>query len=151
MDQDKIQNDNGQQQDQRVDGSIQANKDYFQILSPLSELDQKENSLSAITELQQQRTSIQTAVCSVSMIPPEASLSVGRVEDVAEALWGTRVSSGTVAKLNQKVYRHVERWRNQAIEGECPYMFLDGIVLKRSWAGEVRDVSVLVGMCLPPS
>jgi hypothetical protein len=36
--------------------------------------------------------------------------------------------------------------RNRAIEGEFPYLFLDGVVLKRSWAGEVRNVSVLVAI-----
>ena len=72
-----------------------------------------------------------------------AGVSVRRVEDITEALWGTRVSSGTVSRLNQKIYRHIEAWRNRAIEGEFPYLFLDGVVLKRSWAGEVRNVSVL--------
>src|SRR5262249_44466220 len=32
------------------------------------------------------------------------------------------------------------------IEGEHPYVSLDGIVLKRSWAGEVRNVSLLVAI-----
>ena len=31
-----------------------------------------------------------------------AGVSVRRVEDITEALWGTRVSSGTVSRLNQK-------------------------------------------------
>ena len=75
-----------------------------------------------------------------------AGVSVRRVEDITEALWGTRVSSGTVSKLNQKVYKHIEVWRNRAIEGEYPYVYLDGVVLKRSWAGEVRNVSVLVAI-----
>ena len=44
-----------------------------------------------------------------------AGVSVRRVEDITEALWGTRVSSGTVSKINQKVYKHIERWRNQAM------------------------------------
>jgi hypothetical protein len=35
----------------------------------------------------------------------------------------------------------IEAWRNRPIEGEHPYVYLDGIVLKRSWAGEVRNVS----------
>jgi transposase-like protein len=61
-------------------------------------------------------------------------------------LWGTRVSSGTVSRLNQKIYRHIEASRNRNIEGEFPYLFLDGVVLKRSWAGEVRNVSVLVAI-----
>src|SRR5207342_3130639 len=49
-----------------------------------------------------------------------AGVSVRRVEDITEALWGTRVSSGTVSRLNQKIYRHIEAWRNRAIEGEFP-------------------------------
>ncbi len=75
-----------------------------------------------------------------------AGVSVRRVEDITEALWGTRVSSGTVSKLNQKVYKHIEAWRKRPIEGEHPYVYLDGVVLKRSWAGEVRNVSVLVAI-----
>ena len=75
-----------------------------------------------------------------------AGVSVRRVEDITEALWGTRVSPGTVSKLNQKVYKHIEAWRNRPIEGEYPYVYLDGVVLKRSWAGEIRNVSVLVAI-----
>jgi len=75
-----------------------------------------------------------------------AGVSVRRVEDITQALWGTRVSSGTVSRLNQKIYRHIEAWRNRQIAGEYPYVYLDGVVLKRSWAGEMRNVSVLVAI-----
>jgi putative transposase len=75
-----------------------------------------------------------------------AGVSVRRVEDITEALWGTRVSSGTVSRLNQRIYRHIEAWRNREIVGEFPYLYLDGVILKRSWAGEVRNVSVLVAI-----
>jgi len=75
-----------------------------------------------------------------------AGVSVRRVEDVTEALWGTRVSSGTVSNLNKKVYKHIERWRTQKIEGNFAYVYLDGIVLKRSWGGEVKNVSVLAAI-----
>jgi len=75
-----------------------------------------------------------------------AGVSVRRVEDITEALWGTRVSSGTVSKLNKKVYKHIETWRSRPIEGDYPYVYLDGIVLKRSWAGEIKNVSVLVAI-----
>src|SRR5436190_12268605 len=67
-----------------------------------------------------------------------AGVSVRRVEDITEALWGTRVSRSTVSELNKKIYGTIEAWRNRPIEGEHPYVYLDGIVLKRSWAGEVR-------------
>lgn len=73
-----------------------------------------------------------------------AGVSVRRVEDITEALWGTRVSPSTVSSLNKKIYASIEAWRMRPIEGEHPYLYLDGIVLKRSWAGEVRNVSLLV-------
>ena len=38
------------------------------------------------------------------------------------------------------------RTQDRPIEGEHPYVYLDGIVLKRSWAGEVRNVSLLVAI-----
>jgi putative transposase len=75
-----------------------------------------------------------------------AGVSVRRVEDITEALWGTRVSPSTVSELNQKIYSQIEAWRNRPIEGTHPYVFLDGIWLKRSWAGEVRNVAVLVAI-----
>jgi transposase-like protein len=75
-----------------------------------------------------------------------AGVSVRRVEDITEALWGTRVSAGTVSDLNQKMYERIETWRNRKIEGVYPYVYLDGICLKRSWGGEVRNVSVLVAI-----
>ena len=59
---------------------------------------------------------------------------------------GTRVSPGTVSNLNKKIYGQIEAWRNQPIEGEQPYVYLDGIVLKRTWAGGVRNVSLLVAI-----
>ena len=34
-----------------------------------------------------------------------AGVSVRRVEDITEALWGTRVSPATVSNLNKKIYR----------------------------------------------
>jgi transposase-like protein len=75
-----------------------------------------------------------------------AGVSLRRVEDITEALWGTRVSPSTVWDLNKKIYGTIEAWRNRPIDGEHVYVYLDGIVLKRSWAGEVRNVSLLVAI-----
>jgi transposase-like protein len=77
-----------------------------------------------------------------------AGVSVRRVEDITEALWGTRVSPSTVSELNQKIYGQIDAWRNRPIEGEHPYVFLDGLWLKRSWGGEVRNLAVLVAMAV---
>ena len=54
------------------------------------------------------------------------------------------MSPGTVSNLNARIYTTIEDWRRRPIEGEHPYVYLDGIALKRSWGGEVRNVSVLV-------
>ena len=44
-----------------------------------------------------------------------AGVSVRRVEDITEALWGTRVSPSTVSNLNKKIYAKIEAWRNRRI------------------------------------
>ena len=75
-----------------------------------------------------------------------AGVSVRRVEDITEALWGTRVSPSTVSELNQKIAGQIEQWRNRPVQGEHPYVYLDGLWLKRSWGGEVKNVSVLVAI-----
>lgn len=75
-----------------------------------------------------------------------AGVSVRRIEDITETLWGTKVSPGTISNLNKKVYAKIEEWRNRPITGNHPYVYLDGIVLKRSWGGEVCNVSVLVAI-----
>jgi transposase-like protein len=73
-----------------------------------------------------------------------AGVSVRRVEDITEALWGTKASAGLISKLNKQVYEKIEQWRQRPLEGRFPYVYLDGIVLKRTWAEEVRNVSILV-------
>lgn len=77
-----------------------------------------------------------------------AGVSVRRVEDITEALWGTKVSAGTVSKLNQKVYGHIDTWRNRPLQGKYPYVYLDGIYLKRNWGGEYENVAILVAMAV---
>ena len=75
-----------------------------------------------------------------------AGVSVRRVEDITEALWGTRVSSGTISNLNQKAYENIEKWRCRPLTGNYAYVYVDGIYLKRSWGGEVQNVSILVAI-----
>lgn len=73
-----------------------------------------------------------------------AGVSVRRVEDITEALWGTKVSSGTISNLNKIAYEHIETWRSRKLTGSYPYVFVDGVYLKRSWGGEIQNVSILV-------
>ena len=73
-------------------------------------------------------------------------VSVRRIEDITEALWGMKVSAGTVSDLNQKMYERIEGWRNEPIKGTYAYVYLDGISLKRTWGGEVKNVAVLIAI-----
>ena len=41
-----------------------------------------------------------------------AGVSVRRVEDITEALWGSKVSPATISELNRKVYVHIGDWRS---------------------------------------
>ena len=76
-----------------------------------------------------------------------AGVSVRRVEDITEALWGTKVSPSTVSELNKKAYVRIEEWRNRPLQGgKYPYVYVDGIYLRRNWGGEFENVSILVAM-----
>jgi transposase-like protein len=54
-------------------------------------------------------------------------------EDITQALWGTRVSPCTVSNVNQKIYERIEKWCNRPIDDSFAYVYLDSIVLKRTW------------------
>ena len=75
-----------------------------------------------------------------------AGVSVRRVEDITEALWGTKVSPGTISNLNQKAYTQIETWRNRQLTGEYAYVYMDGVYLKRSWGDEIQNVSILIAI-----
>jgi putative transposase len=95
-----------------------------------------------IERYRRQESSVEEALMEMYL----AGVSVRRVEDITEALWGTRVSPSTVSELNQKLYERIEAWRNQPITGRFAYVSLDGVWLKRSWGGEVKNVAVLVAV-----
>ena len=74
-----------------------------------------------------------------------AGVSVRRVEDITEALWGSKVSPATISELNKKAYVHIEDWRNRPLQGgHCPYVYVDGIYLRRNWGGEYENAAILV-------
>lgn len=95
-----------------------------------------------IERYRRRETSIEEALIEMYL----AGVSVRRVEDITEALWGTKVSSGTISNLNQKAYEHIETWRCRPITGEYAYVYMDGVYLKRSWGDEIQNVSVLVAI-----
>jgi len=97
-----------------------------------------------IERYQRRESSVEEALIEMYL----AGVSVRRVEDITEALWGTKVSAGTVSNLNKKVYGHIETWRNRPIQGKYPYVYVDGIYLKRNWGGEYENVAILIAMAV---
>ena len=78
-----------------------------------------------------------------------AGVSVRRVEDITEALWGSKVSPSTISELNKKAYVHIEDWRNRPLKGgKYPYVYVDGIYLRRNWGGEYENVAILVAIAV---
>ena len=78
-----------------------------------------------------------------------AGVSVRRVEDITEALWGSKVSPSTISELNKKAYVHIEDWRNRPLQGgHYPYVYVDGIYLRRNWGGEFENVAILVAIAV---
>lgn len=75
-----------------------------------------------------------------------AGVSTRRIEDVSEVLWGTSVSAATVSNLNDKAFQAVEEWRSRPLTCGYPYVFIDGIHLKRSWGGSFENVAIMVAI-----
>lgn len=87
-------------------------------------------------------TSVEEAIVEMYL----AGVSTRRIEDVSELLWGAPVSSGTVSNLNERAFASIEAWRQRPLEGDCPYVFVDGIYLKRSRGGPYESVAVPVAI-----
>ena len=74
-------------------------------------------------------------------------VSVHRVEDITEAPWASKVSPATISELNKEAYIHIEDWRNRPLQGgKHPYVYVDGICLRRNWGGKYENVAILVAM-----
>ena len=78
-----------------------------------------------------------------------AGVSVRRVEDITEALRDSKVSLAAVSELNKKAYVHIEDWRNRPLQGgRYPYVYVDGIYLRRNWGGEYENVAILAAFAV---
>jgi putative transposase len=92
----------------------------------------------AIIERHRRReSSVEEALIEMYLV----GILVRRAEDITEALWGMRVSPSTVSELNKRIYGTIEAWRKRGIEGAHPYLYLEGIVIKRCSAAPTRRSS----------
>ena len=100
---------------------------------------------SAIIERYRRReTSVEEALVEMYL----AGVSTRRIEDITELLWDAKLSAGTMSRLNGKVYEQIEVWRNRPLSGAYPYVYLDGIYLKRNWGGEYENVAILIAIAV---
>ena len=96
-----------------------------------------------IERYKRRETSVEEALIEMYL----AGVSVRCVEDITEALWGTKVSPGNISNLNKKAYSHIDAWRNRSLAGKTyPYVYVDGIYLKRCWGGEFENISILIAI-----
>ena len=97
----------------------------------------------AVVERHKRReTSVEEAIIEMYL----AGVSTRRIEDASEVLWGAGVSAGTVSNLNDKAFKAVDEWRCRPLTCEYPYVYIDGIYLKRSWGGSYENVAVMVAI-----
>lgn len=55
----------------------------------------------------------------------------------------------TISELNTKAYVHIEDWRNRPLQGRrYPYVYVDGLYLRRNWGGEFENVAILVAIAV---
>jgi transposase-like protein len=95
-----------------------------------------------IERYRRRETSVEEAMIEMYL----AGVSTRRIEDVSEALWGASVSAATVSNLNEKAFASVEAWRSRPLTRAYPYVYVDGIYLKRAWGGAYENVAVMVAI-----
>ena len=95
-----------------------------------------------IERYKRRETSVEEAIIEMYL----AGVSTRRIEDVSEILWGAGVSAGTVSNLNDKTFKAVDEWRCRPLTCEYPYVYVDGIYLKRSWGSSYENVAVMVAI-----
>ena len=95
-----------------------------------------------IERYRRRETSVEEAMIEMRL----AGASIRRIEDVSEILWGSSVSAATVSNLNDRAFEAVEEWRSRPLTRSCPYVFGDGIYLKRAWGGSFENVAAMVAI-----
>lgn len=75
-----------------------------------------------------------------------SGVSTRRIADVTETLCGVRKSSSAQSDLNKRLYERLKSWRERPIEGDYPYIYLDGLVIPMRLGEGVENASLLVAI-----
>jgi transposase-like protein len=73
-----------------------------------------------------------------------------KAADLTAALTGERVSRSTVSRVARRLDEQVAAPQRAPIEGEHPYLFMDGTFLNARWARTLENVSALVAYTVGP-
>ena len=96
-----------------------------------------------IERYRRRKSSVEEALIEMHL----SGASVLQIEDITEALWGSKFSASTISELSKKAYVHIEGWRNRPLQsGRYPYVYVDDIYLRRNWGGEYENVAIRVGI-----
>ena len=96
-----------------------------------------------IERYRRRETSVEEAIVGMYL----AGVTTRRIADVSELLWGgAPVSSSTVSNRNERALASIEAWRQRPLDGGYPYVFADGIYLKRGWGESCENVAALVAI-----
>ena len=68
------------------------------------------------------------------------------VEEAIIEMYLAGVSAGTVSNLNDRAFKAVDEWRCRPLAREYPYVYIDGIYLKRSWGGSYENMAAMVAI-----
>ncbi len=78
-----------------------------------------------------------------------AGVSVRRVEEITEALWGSKGLSLHHQRVEQEsICPHRGLADRPLQSGRYPYVYVDGIYLRRNWGGEFENVAILVAIAV---
>lgn len=68
-----------------------------------------------------------------------SGVSTRQVGSISERLWGNRIPPQTLNNDLKRVYEDIGEWRNRLLERDFPYVFMDGIWLRRNWGQEAGE------------
>ena len=77
-----------------------------------------------------------------------AGVSVRRVEDITEALWGSKVSPSTISELNKKRMSTSRIGEPSSARWTISVCLCGWIYLRRNWGGEFENVAILVAIAV---
>ena len=113
-----------------------------QVTLKMPKLKEMRFATAVIERCKRRETSVEEAIIEMYL----AGVSTRRIEDVGEIPWGAGVSAGTVSNLNDRAFKAVDEWRCRPLACAYPYVYVDGIYLKRSWGGSYENVAMMAAI-----